>query len=178
MHWFNEPPAWSAVDDRLTVTAGPHTDLWRTTHYGFIRDNAHGYLQPVSGDFTAEVQISGQYAAQYDQAGLLVRLDERRWLKCGIEFVDGVQQISAVITREFSDWSVAPLPDNPPAIWLRVTRTGPDVEVFYARDGVSFTLLRLARFTDEDVQVGPMCAAPDGPGFEVSFAHFRVGAPD
>jgi hypothetical protein len=119
MHWFNEPPAWSAADDTLTVTAGAQTDLWRITHYGFIRDNAHGYLQPVSGDFTAEVQVSGQYAAQYDQAGLLVRLDERRWLKCGIEFVDGIQQISAVITREFSDWSVAPLPDNPPTIWMR-----------------------------------------------------------
>ena len=33
----------------------------------------------------------------------MVRLDEANWLKCGIEFVEGVQQVSAVVTRDYSD---------------------------------------------------------------------------
>ena len=55
------------------------------------------------------MKVTGAYWDQYDQAGLMVRFNERVWLKCGVEFVDGVQHASAVVTREHSDWSVAPL---------------------------------------------------------------------
>lgn len=178
MEWLNEPPTWHVDGDILTMTASPHTDFWRATHYGFIRDSGHSYLESVTGDFVAEVAVSGDYTAQYDQAGLMVRVDQQTWLKCGIEFVDGKQFVSAVITREHSDWSVVPLAQNPPTIWLRVTRHGPDIEIAYALDGVSYTLLRLARFSAaETVGVGPMCAAPDGPGFQATFRGFRVGPP-
>ncbi len=124
MEWLNEPPTWNIQGDTLTVRAGPKTDFWRTTHYGFIRDNGHCYYQPVAGDFVAEVCFSGRYAALYDQAGLMLRADERTWLKCGIEYVNGMQHVSAVVTREFSDWSVIPLAHNPLAIWLRAARAG------------------------------------------------------
>ena len=30
----------------------------------------------------------------------------------------GVQQVSAVVTREYSNWAIVPLPSNPAAIWL------------------------------------------------------------
>ena len=41
MEWLNEPPAWEVRGDTLTVSAGPKTDFWRTTHSGFVRDNGH-----------------------------------------------------------------------------------------------------------------------------------------
>ena len=75
MHWYNEPAVWAANDDTITVTAEHDTDFWRKTHYGFIRDNGHFYYQEVVGDFRCEVKVSGGYAALYDQAGLMVRLD-------------------------------------------------------------------------------------------------------
>ncbi len=177
--WLNEPPAWEERGSSLIVTAGPKTDFWRTTHYGFVRDNGHARLQPWEGDFVAEVKVTGGYRDQYDQAGLMVRLDETVWLKCGVEFVDGLQQASAVVTRDHSDWSVAPLPANPPSLWLRLTRTGPDVEVRSSLDGQRFDLLRLARLTDAPtLLVGPMCAAPDGNGFRATFEGFMIGAPE
>jgi regulation of enolase protein 1 (concanavalin A-like superfamily) len=162
MEWHNEPPAWQVRGDTLAVTAAPRTDFWRTTHYGFIRDSGHFYARRVSGDFVAEVKVSGAYRDQYDQAGLMVRLDAAHWLKCGIEFVDGVQQVSAVVTREYSDWSVVPLPEPPPALWLRVSRRG-------------YALLRLAYLPPaEAVRVGPMCASPEGNGVTVAFEGFTV----
>jgi regulation of enolase protein 1 (concanavalin A-like superfamily) len=177
MQWYNEPPVWRAQGDLIDVTTGPKTDFWRKTHYGFIRDNGHFYYQQVNGDFTAEVKIAGAYETLYDQAGLMVRLDEAVWLKCGIEFVDGVQHISAVVTRDFSDWSVAPLPQNPPAIRLRLIRTGPAIEILYSLDDRQYTLLRLTYLTEaQTIQVGPMCAAPDGNGFKVQFEGFQVSS--
>jgi regulation of enolase protein 1 (concanavalin A-like superfamily) len=35
------------------------------------------------------MRVRGSYGAQYDQAGAMVRLDERRWLKTGAEYFDG-----------------------------------------------------------------------------------------
>ena len=132
MPWLNEPPDWRLDGDTLTVTTAADTDFWRTTHYGFVHDNGHLWYEDVAGDFTAEVRFAGQYEHLYDQAGLMLRIDERTWIKSGIEFTDGKQHLSAVVTRDFSDWSVLPL-DNPPAeIRLRLTRIGTAVFVDYA----------------------------------------------
>jgi regulation of enolase protein 1 (concanavalin A-like superfamily) len=178
VEWLNEPPSWEARGEALLVTAGPQTDFWRTTHYGFVRDSGHLWYRSWQGDFVAGVKVTGVYRDRYDQAGLMVRLDDKVWLKCGVEFVDGRQYASVVLTRDHSDWSVAPLPENPRSLWLRVRRTGPDVEVRYAVDGEHYDLLRLSRLTDaQPLLVGPMCAAPDGAGFEATFEGFAVEPP-
>ncbi len=182
MKWYNEPPFWSEQEQKITVTAGVKTDFWRKTHYGFIRDNGNFYYQEVTGDFTATVKITGQYEVLYDQAGLMLRLDEETWLKCGIEFVEGVQYASAVVTRKYSDWSVVSLPQNPSSLWVRLERKGGTVEVKYSLDGEQYTMIRLAYLTEaETVQVGPMCASPqrdscssETDGFRAVFEEFKI----
>ena len=175
MRWYNEPPNWSHKDGSIEVQVGAKTDFWRKTHYGFTRDDGNFYYQQVIGNFTAEVLIRGQYQTLYDQAGLMVRQDEQTWLKCGIEFVDEVQHVSAVVTRVYSDWSVVPLSQKPSALWLRVKRNRETVEVEYSTDGTHYTLLRLAYLTEvNSVQVGVMCASPQGKGFLVKFEELKI----
>ena len=175
MEWYNEPPVWNIQGNKIHVTSGAKTDFWRQTHYGFIRDNGHFFYQQVTGDFIAEVKISGEYQELYDQAGIMVRLDEANWLKCGIEFVDRVQQVSAVVTRDYSDWSVVPMPHNPALLWIRVTRRSTAVEVQYSLDREQYTMLRLAYLTAIDtVNVGIMCASPEGNGFPIAFEGFKI----
>jgi regulation of enolase protein 1 (concanavalin A-like superfamily) len=177
MYWYNEPSTWTELDNAIIITADPKTDFWRKTHYGFIRDSGHFYYQPVSGDFSAEVKVSGEYATLYDQAGLMVRVDEANWLKCGIEFVDGVQYASAVVTRDYSDWSVVPLPHNPASLWLRLKRKGTAVDIQYSLDGQNYPMLRVTYLPQAEViQVGPMCAAPEGEGFTARFEGFAIHA--
>ncbi|HEY9666112.1 MAG TPA: DUF1349 domain-containing protein, partial [Coleofasciculaceae cyanobacterium] len=121
------------------------------------------------------VKVSGEYRDLYDQAGIMVRLDERNWLKCGIEFVNGIQQVSAVVTRDYSDWSIVPLLDNLASLWVRVTRRGTAVEVHYSLDGEQYTMLRLAYLTSvETLKVGLMCASPEGNGFPTAFEGFKI----
>lgn len=175
MDWYNEPPQWHYSGNSLQVTAGPKTDFWQKTHYGFQRDNGHFYAQTINGNFTAEIKVTGEYNHLYDQAGLMLRVDVENWIKCGIEYVDGIQKASVVVTREFSDWSVLDLPDGTEAIWLRLVRDGDAVEIFYSFDDETYHMMRTAYFpTVESVQVGPMCAAPDGNGFNVVFEDFRI----
>jgi len=175
MQWYNPPAAWNVQGDTLTVTTAPKSDFWRKTHYGFTRDNGHFFYQEVSGDFEVRLRVNGQYRELYDQAGLMLRVDEANWIKTGIEFFDDEQHASAVVTREFSDWSVVRLTGRPASLWLRVTRKAEAVEVFYSLDGAEYSLLRLAYLIPAAVtQVGPMCASPDGSGCGIVFEDFSV----
>lgn len=175
MKWHNEPPVWNQQEQTLTVTSGHKTDFWRKTHYGFIRDTGHFYYEEVAGDFIAVVKITGQYEVLYDQAGLMIRENETTWLKCGIEFVEGVQYASTVVTREFSDWSVVQLCDYPTSLWLELERKGGTVQVKYSLDGEEYTMMRLAYLTEaETVQVGPMFASPEREGFQATFEDFQI----
>ena len=80
MQWLNEPAVWREHAGALVVTADAGTDFWRITGYGYIRDNGHLYGEQIGGDFDLSVRVRGSYAAQYDQAGAMVRVDDRRWL--------------------------------------------------------------------------------------------------
>lgn len=175
MKWYNQPPIYNIESGTIKITSSQNTDFWRKTFHGYIRDNGHFYYKQVSGDFIAEVKISGQYKEQYDQAGLMVRLDEANWLKCGIELIDGVQHVIAVVTHDYSDVSVVPMLHSPAAIWMRVIRQGSAVQVFYSLEGQKYTMLRTAHLTSiETVNVGIMCASPNGNGFPVNFEGFNV----
>lgn len=178
--WTTPPIRAEQEGDTLTVFTAPSTDFWRVTHYGFIRDNGHFLPQTVRGDFVAEIDVRGDYRDLYDQAGLMLRVSETVWMKCGVEYVEGHQNLSAVVTNGHSDWSVTPLASAPAWFRLRVQRRGESVEVQAAlsQDGQNlgaFQMLRLAWLPlPDEVQIGPMCASPDGQGFEVYFSRFRV----
>ena len=173
--WLNEPKHWHWDGQSLEVTADPKTDFWRKTWYGYVTDNGHFLHRSLSGDFTAEVKFSGKYHDLYDQAGLMVRENAQTWMKCGVEFVDGKQNISAVLTRDFSDWSTVRLPAGTGAVWMRVVRKGPALDILYSLDGSQWTECRQSYLTAaSDLLVGPMCAAPEGQGFDVRFENWKI----
>lgn len=175
MQWLNEAQNWQEDGDSLIVQCEGKTDFWRVTRHDFIKDDAHFYYEDVEGDFTVTVKITGEYASLYDQAGLMIRENETVWMKCGIEYLDAVQQASAVITRDFSDWSIVPLSDNPATIWIQAKRIAETIEVYYSRDGENFRMIRQGYLsTAASLQVGMMCAAPTGDGFEVRFENFSL----
>ncbi len=174
MQWLNEPVQWTESGDRLIVKTSPKTDFWRITHYGFIRDNGHFYFDSISTDFVVEVKIRGNYQDIYDQAGIMLRVDEKHWLKTGIEYVDGVQNLSAVVTHDYSDWSVIPLSNPPEVLQMRVERTKEAIQIFYLNEAANYALLRMTYLPYKTIQVGVMCASPDGDGFEVTFEDYQI----
>jgi uncharacterized protein len=175
MQWHNPPAKWSADKNAITLDVMPKTDYWRTTHYGYNRDSGHFYYREMGGDFVARVKVKGSYRELYDQAGLMIRIDETGWIKAGIEFVNNSQNVSTVVTRGFSDWSVVPLAHAPSAIWLELVRKSDYVEVSYSLDGRAFVVVREAYFPPgTKVQIGVMAAAPEGKGFPVTFEDFTV----
>jgi regulation of enolase protein 1 (concanavalin A-like superfamily) len=87
-----------------------------------------------------------------------------------------------VVTRDLSDWSVAPLPAGSAAlpITIRASRAGDSVTLRYRVGGEGrLRLLRVAYLPPEaELLVGPMCCSPSRGGLVIRFEPVRLGPPD
>ncbi len=175
MKWLNEPASAKISEGKIIVQARPKTDFWRKTSYGYITDNGHFFRLPVSGNFVFEARVDGHYAALYDQAGLMVRIDAQNWVKCGTEFFDNARHASVVFTREFSDWSTMNDLATSGPVWWRVVRKPDSLEALCSSDGKSFTSVRMGYLVPSaTAEVGIMCAAPEGGGFQSVFDNLKL----
>jgi regulation of enolase protein 1 (concanavalin A-like superfamily) len=175
MQWFNEPEKWEIKSNALIMNVTANSDYWRISHYGFTVDDAPFYYTTYGGEFEAKVKLTGNYIARFDQMGLMIRIDEKNYIKTGVEFVDGKFNVSTVVTHDKSDWSVTTLDKVPPFIWIKAVRRLDAVEIFYSFDDKNYIMTRNAPLQDNTpVMVGLMAASPDGKGFEAKFENFTV----
>ncbi|WP_180897265.1 DUF1349 domain-containing protein [Martelella soudanensis] len=177
--WLNEPAEWTDDAASLTLVTEKATDFWRETFYGFTRDSGHACLEPVTGDFSASLTVQADYQALYDQAGIMLRVDETSWIKAGIEFTDGLMHFSTVVTRNVSDWSVIPLPEATPEtpVSIRLTRHGDAVRVQFHLGDERWQMARLCPFPVADAMVGMTACTPERAGLNVRFSAFQIGPP-
>ncbi|MDA9549910.1 MULTISPECIES: DUF1349 domain-containing protein [Bradyrhizobium] len=176
--WLNEPKRWTAEDDRLQVVTDKGTDFWRETHYGFNRDSGHFLGFPTGEAFTASLRVQGDFQALYDQAGIMVRIDARHWVKAGIELSDGRAMLASVLTDERSDWATAPYEHDAGDFWVRATVADGVLRLQVSADGKTWPLMRLAPFpAASSYLVGPMACTPERAGLQVVFSNFRLTPP-
>lgn len=173
--WLNRPATSAVSEHSLTITTDPETDFWRETHYGFTRDTGHFLGIATADGFTATIRIQGEFRSLYDQAGLMVRIDEKRWVKTGVEFTDGQAFLSTVVTDGKSDWSVSQPFKELEDFYIRVTLSNGAMRIQASRDGSFWPLLRLAPFPVADTyQVGPTACTPERSGLVVRFSEFTI----
>ncbi|MFE5581833.1 DUF1349 domain-containing protein [Kitasatospora sp. NPDC056531] len=178
--WLN-PPADTRTDGTdLLVTARARSDFWRTTSYGFVRDDGHALLADFPPGSATEVTFVADFAALYDQAGLLIRVDPRTWIKAGVEMSDGLPHLGAVVTRGLSDWSLAPVPDwHARPVTVRASRTGDAITIRARCEDGPWRLVRLAPLApDATATAGPFCCSPERDGLQVRFTRFTQSPAD
>ena len=177
MNWLNEPSSWSVEDRQIIVRADAHTDFWRVTGYGYVRDNAHIYGDTLDTDFDLTVRIRSEYTEQYDQAGVAVRMDERQWIKTGVELFDGRLRFSTVVTVDNSSWMFADLPEDFTTLNVSLARRGDAMEISYSTDNNQLALASIVYVKPGiEVLAGVMCASPQGEGFAAYFSDFELRA--
>lgn len=94
----------------LEIRAPSGKDYWSRTFYEPLlrKADAPALLAevPPHAEATLELAFTLSPVEQFDQAGVLVFVDEDTWVKAGIEFCDRVPRLSCVVTNNgFSDWS-------------------------------------------------------------------------
>lgn len=176
--WLNAPEKWSLDGNDLHVVTDKGSDFWRKTYYGFTRDSGHFFGHRRAGAFTAQVRVRAKYDQLYDQAGLMVRIDDEHWLKAGIEFSDDVACLGSVVTLGQSDWATAPYAADASDFYLRITVEKGSLRLQASADGTHWPLVRLCPFPEaEFYSVGPMCCTPERAGLAVHFSDFSVTDP-
>ncbi|MBK1868017.1 DUF1349 domain-containing protein [Aestuariivirga sp. YIM B02566] len=176
MQWLNEPAQWRVDGKDLSFVTGDKTDFWQRTFNGWRNDNGHYYHESVTGDFSAEVVFAAGYKAQYDQAGLMLRISADQWIKAGVEFAHGHAALSSVHTQgAFSDWAIAREVDVGESVRLRLTRKGDAVCVQYKAEK-GFRTLRLCTMPGASTAlIGPMACSPIEGGMNVRFSGYSRG---
>lgn len=178
---WSAPPVRADEDGPdLVVTPREGSDAWRITAYGFTHDDAPALLAPLPSPGAVEVSFTADLGRQFDQAGLMLRVDEGTWLKAGVELADGVPQLGAVVTLGRSDWSVQAVPGwRGRRVTVRASRDGDAVTIRARADDEPFRLVRVAPFpADAEAAAGPYCCAPTRAGLVVRFHAWATGPAD
>ncbi|MBA1381041.1 DUF1349 domain-containing protein [Pseudomonas brassicacearum] len=175
--WLNEPKLHSApTTQTLELETDNATDFWRETHYGFTHDSGHFLGVETPPSFTCQLRIRSTFEALYDQAGLMIRINERQWVKAGIELSDGQAMLGSVLTDGQSDWATSPYTADPSDFWMRATVADGVLRLQVSSDGRRWPLVRLCPFpVAPHYLVGPMACSPKRGGLKVTFSDWALG---
>lgn len=176
--WLQEPEhSWDA--QKLQLTCATESDFWQRTHYGFRRDNGHALLTPVQQDFSLIVRCHFKGNADYDQAGIMVRIDADNWIKASIEYEnESFSRLGSVVTNlGYSDWATEDIPSTVHTMWYRVQGRGPDIFIETAEDGKSWEQMRITHLHafKNNLAIGIYACSPKTGGCEVTFDHLSIG---
>ena len=153
-------------------------DFWQKTHYGFQRDDGHCLLTKCVGDFSLLTHVEFHPQAQYDQCGLIVRVDSENWIKMATEFEnDSYSRLGSVVTNlGYSDWATQDIPSNHIEMWYRIYKNSDDFLLEYSFNGRNWLQQRITHLHKvlEYVEVGVYACSPIGKDFWCHFTEIRI----
>jgi len=170
--WLNDPADVFFNETGMNVMAREKTDFWQSLHHNFGRDNGHFFYTHKIGDFSMTVKWSFAALNHFQQCGIMVRVDERNWIKASLMQDDAkFPKLGTSVTQKgYSDWASQNLLAPVNAIWYRIARKSGDYTVLYSLDGENFSQIRLAYLMRDipEVKVGAYLCSPNISGFEAT----------
>jgi regulation of enolase protein 1 (concanavalin A-like superfamily) len=175
--WFNKP-VFQMEHGAIAITCTSETDFWQRTHYGFSRDNGHALLTSLTDNFTLTVRTRFEYGSQYDQCGLLVRVDALNWVKLSAERENSTcHRLGSVVTNlGYSDWATTDINSDINEIWYRIECRGNDFILMSSRNGVDWSQLRIAHLHSRQrpLNAGIYACSPKEGGFTARFSDLSI----
>ncbi|RFU25932.1 hypothetical protein B7463_g10399, partial [Scytalidium lignicola] len=127
------PP--SSTTTSFVLSPPVPSDIWRKPPSLDVFDAPIIYKSiPLSKFKRVRVTISAPWKTLYDQGGLVFVLPpspsssekQRRWVKSGVEFVDGKPFVSTVAADRWADWSLVKLGDEQGEVTIEFERREKD----------------------------------------------------
>ena len=181
--WENEPSKWNLGGNGLNIQPEGKNDLWQRTHYGIQNDNGHFLSVPIiEKKFSLTTRIRYQGRNEFDQAGLMVRISPKNWIKASVEFQpDAPDKLGAVVTNlGYSDWSCQNLINPSNEIILRIRTERPDFIIEYRLPGSpdKWIMIRIAHLHTDHLDIplhaGIYCCSPVAEGFQAEFNYLEI----
>ena len=160
------------------IDSSPDTDFWQRTHYGFQRDNGHCLLKDIKEDFSMTVKTEFYPKKQFDQCGLIVRLDRENWIKASIEFESETHsRLGSVVTNNgYSDWATIDVHSKLSEMWYRIQSSGSDFIIEYSFNGTEWKQQRITHLHKifKKLSVGVYSCSPMESSFQSQFSNFEI----
>lgn len=172
--WLNAPKSWSWKDGTLACGAQPGSDFWRKTAGGPEVDSGHFFFRRQTGDFEMTAVLDGDYAVDADQTGLMLRVDEKTWMKHGVEWLSGKPHVASVFTRDWSDGTAAEI-GSARGVRVRLARKGQTLVCSHALGAGEWVVDRYGYLPmGASVEVGLVVASPLGKGFAARISGVEI----
>jgi uncharacterized protein len=175
--WLNKPKAYS-FKNGINLTTRKNTDFWQKTHYGFQSDDGHCLLTKLTNDFSIETKVSFTAKNKYDQAGLIVRIDENNWIKCSTEYEDNTtSRLGSVVTNEgYSDWATTDISSNITTMFYKISKRGCDFLIENSYDGKEWSQIRITHLKNAAnfLYAGIYTCSPLGEDFLSNFHYITL----
>ena len=176
-YWFNEPKSFS-IGDGLQILTKNKTDFWQGTHYGFRRDDGHCLFTKLESNFSISTKVSFKPANQYDQCGMMIRLDSQNWIKCSTEYEnEKVSRLGSVVTNiGYSDWATQDISSEFKTVYYKISRRGKDFLLENSFDGEKWIQMRVAHLHEltTSVEAGIYACSPLGEDFKCNFEYIKI----
>lgn len=192
--WLYKPQRFEMSEKSVEIKTEPNTDFWQRTYYGFRNDNAPALLFSSGQNFTFTSKVQFNYKKQFDQCGLIIRIDNENWFKCSIEFENNeFSRLGSVVTNAgYSDWATNDIA-LPKEIWYRLSRRGPDFLIEHSLDGTDFRQMRIFHLhilenttqqmgqvdpplpAENSIEFGVYACSPNQSSFSAVFTDFDFG---
>lgn len=176
-YWFNQPTKFQ-LGEGLEIFTDEKTDFWQRTHYGFQRDDGHCLFTRQVGDFTLTTHVEFRPVSQYDQCGLMVRIDSDNWIKASTEYENETHsRLGSVVTNlGFSDWATQDISSDHREMWYRINRTGRDFILENSYDGLIWLQMRITHLhrAAEVLEIGAYACSPIGRDFRCCFKQLVI----
>lgn len=175
--WLNKPE-FEVENNRMYITTSPDTDFWQKTHYNFERDNGHCLLTKADYDFSLSVRTEFYPRKQYDQCGLIIRVDSENWIKTSIEYEsENHSRLGSVVTNlGYSDWATVDINTKTNGMWYRIQSKKNDFLIEYSVDGIIWKQLRITHLlcSYKELSIGIYACSPMDSSFESVFDNYRL----
>lgn len=153
--WINKPRNIELDDKNATITSSANSDFYR--NYKNNRKSGNLLYNNIKGNF---------------------KVDEDKWIKTGIEFINNNEYISTVVTNPFSDWSVTPITiTDINKIYIEIERNDLQITIKYSFNNKPLMFFRKINVFMEEIelQVGLYVASPKNQnGVNVYFKDFNI----
>ena len=155
--WLNDPEnvTFTALGMRTESKQG--TDFWQNEAANVHKDNGHFFYLPKTENFVLDICWDCNIEGNFDQCGIMVRIDEKNWLKASVMFEDESSPSVATCAtiNGFSDWAIHKVEQIPEKVYYQIKRLHDDYIVYFSLDGECFEQIRLVHLS---AAAGPVLA--------------------
>ena len=177
LFWENSPEKFSTDNNKLVITAGPKTDMFRDPNVAYNTDNAPKLLFKADNDFVLTATVEHSFTSKWDGGAIVIKQDSLNWIKfCFEKDYTGRRRVVSVVTKNISDdCNSVEIKAN--KVFYKLAKADNVITLYYSTDGTKWFLIRHLQFdTTNGFKVGFLAQSPTGKECEVKFSNITYKA--